>query len=131
MHIGHVEVEGLRINLPPKSQRKDVSRPNNDHHLPSDVSIFVDEMECTDTVLTLGTDKPGKLPPRFVIQSLSLRSIGAGKPMDFTAELTNPKPVGQIESRGSLAPGIPTGLERLRSEAPTPSTMLTSEPSRA
>jgi hypothetical protein len=104
MHIGHVEVEGLRINLPPKSQRKDVSRPSNDHHLPSDVSIFVDEMECTDTVLTLGTDKPGKLPLRFVIQSLFLRSIGAGKPMDFTAMLTNPKPVGQIESRGFFGP---------------------------
>jgi len=102
MHIGHVEVEGLRINLPPKSQR--ISRPSNDHHLPSDVSIFVDEMECTDTVLTLGTDKPGKLPLRFVIQSLFLRSIGAGKPMDFTAMLTNPKPVGQIESRGFFGP---------------------------
>jgi hypothetical protein len=25
MHIGHVEVEGLRINLPPKSQRKDAA----------------------------------------------------------------------------------------------------------
>ena len=81
LHIGHVEVEGLRINLPPKSQRKDVSRPNNGHHLPSDVSIFVDQMECTDTVLTLGTDKAGKVPLRFVIQSLSLRSIRKGKPM--------------------------------------------------
>jgi hypothetical protein len=108
LHIGHVEVEGLRINLPPKSQRKDVSRPNNGLHLPlhlpNDASIFVDQMECTDTVLTLGTDKPGKVPLRFAIQSLSLRSIGAGKPMDFTAVLTNPKPVGQIESRGYFGP---------------------------
>jgi hypothetical protein len=55
-------------------------------------------------VLTLGTDKPGKVPLRFAIQSLSLRSIGAGKPMDFTAVLTNPKPVGQIESRGYFGP---------------------------
>ena len=61
-------------------------------------------MNCTDTVLTLGTDKPGKLPLRFVIQTLSLRSIGAGQPMDFTASLTNPKPVGQIESRGHFGP---------------------------
>jgi hypothetical protein len=116
LHIGNVEVEGLRINLPPKSQRKEVSQPKNGlypplhlppHlplHLPNDASIFVDRMECTDTVLTLGTDKPGKVPLRFVIQSLSLRSIGAGKPMDFTAVLTNPKPVGQIESRGYFGP---------------------------
>jgi hypothetical protein len=112
LQIGNVEVEGLRINLPPKSQRKDVSQPNNGRHLPlhlpphlpNNASIFVDRMECTDTVLTLGTDKAGKVPLRFVIQSLSLRSIGAGKPMDFTAVLTNPKPVGQIESRGYFGP---------------------------
>ncbi len=104
LHIGHVEVEGLRINLPPRSQRKDVSRPNGGPHFPSEVSIFVDQMECVDTVLTLGTGKPGKAPLRFAIQSLSLRSIGAGKPMDFTAVLTNPKPVGKIESRGFFGP---------------------------
>ena len=61
-------------------------------------------MDCTDTVLSLGTDKPGKLPQKFVIQSLTLRTIGAGQPMDFTAMLTNPKPVGQIESRGYFGP---------------------------
>ena len=104
LHIGHVEVEGLRINLPPKSQRKELPGSNSDHYEPGNVSISVDEMECTDTVLTLGTDKPGKVPLRFVIQSLALRSIGAGKPMDFTAVLTNPKPVGQIESRGFFGP---------------------------
>jgi AsmA-like C-terminal region len=112
MHIGSVDVEGLRINLPPKSQRKPSSQPGNDHRPDrnqdhgqgSKVSIFVGEMNCIDTVLTLGTDKPGKLPLRFVIQRLSLRSIGAGKPMDFTAVLTNPKPVGQIKSRGFFGP---------------------------
>ena len=108
MHIGSVDVEGLRINLPPRSQRHPLPGPktetSNDHHHGNDVRIFVGEMNCTDTVLTLGTDKPGKLPLRFVIQTLSLRSIGAGQPMDFTASLTNPKPVGQIESRGHFGP---------------------------
>jgi AsmA-like C-terminal region len=105
MHIGHVEVEGLRINLPPRSQRKQLPHlSNNPASQPSNLSIFVAELDCTDTVLTLGTDKPGKLPLRFVIQSLNLRTIGAGKPMDFTAVLTNPKPVGQIESRGYFGP---------------------------
>jgi hypothetical protein len=104
LHIGRVEVEGLRINLPPKSQRNHLPQLDKEHPSFGKVSVFVDQMECTDTVLTLGTDKPGKVPLRFVIQSLSLRSIGAGKPMDFTAMLTNPKPVGQIESRGYFGP---------------------------
>jgi hypothetical protein len=104
MHINHVEVEGLRINLPPKSQRKNLPQLNSGQAKGTRISIFVGEMDCTDTVLSLGTDKPGKLPQRFVIQSLNLRSIGAGQPMDFTAVLTNPKPVGQIESRGYFGP---------------------------
>ena len=95
MHISQVEVEGLRINLPPRSQRKQVA--GADHPPNRSVSIFVGELKCTDTVLTLGTKN-------FVIQSLNLRSIGAGRPLDFTAQLTNPKPVGQIESRGYFGP---------------------------
>jgi hypothetical protein len=108
MHIGHVEVEGLRINLPPRSQRDPQPTPTGGQaHTPGvgkNVSIFVEELDCTDTVLTLGTDKPGKLPTKFIIQSLNLRSIGAGKPMDFTAVLTNPKPQGHIQSRGYFGP---------------------------
>jgi hypothetical protein len=104
MHIRQVEVEGLRINLPPKSQRKGSVSQDNAPRQRNNVSIFVDEMYCTDTVLSLGTDKPGKLPLRFVIQRLSLRSIGPGRPLDFTAMLINPKPVGQIESRGVFGP---------------------------
>jgi hypothetical protein len=108
LHIGSVDVEGLRINLPPRSQRmpqrNQLPQLSKDHPSLGKVSVFVDQMECTDTVLTLGTDKPGKVPLQFVIQSLSLRSIGAGKPLDFTAVLTNPKPVGQIESRGYFGP---------------------------
>src|SRR5580704_16775908 len=104
MHINHVEVEGLRINLPPKSQRKALPQLNTGQGKGSNVSIMVGELDCTDTVLSLGTDKPGKLPQQFVIQSLKLRSIGAGQPMDFNAKLTNPKPVGQIESQGYFGP---------------------------
>jgi hypothetical protein len=102
LHIGHVEVEGLHVNLPPRSQRKEMPGPKR----PSQpkIAITVDEMDCANTILTLGTDKPGKVPLRFVIQSLSLRSIGVGKPMDFDAILTNPKPLGQIETRGSYGP---------------------------
>ena len=102
IHIGHVEVEGLHINLPPRSQRREVSAPRRGS--PSNVAISVDEMDCANTVLTLGTDKPGKVPLRFFIQSLNLRSIGAGKPMSFDAILTNPKPLGQVETRGSWGP---------------------------
>jgi hypothetical protein len=103
LHIGHVEVDGLRIHLPPKSQRRETA-PGEKHGSSQKITIFVDELEARDTILTLGTDKPGKLPTQFVLQQLQLRSIGPGKPLDFIATLTNPKPVGQIETRGNFGP---------------------------
>jgi hypothetical protein len=104
MHIGHVEVDGLRITLPPKSQRTASPGPAGDHPKLGKVTVFVDELDCTGTVLTLAANKPGKVPLQFVIQSLALRSIGVGKPLNFTAMLTNPKPLGQIETRGYFGP---------------------------
>jgi hypothetical protein len=106
MRIGYVRVEGLRIQMPAQSQRRPAAaaEARQDQTQSATPTIFVDEMECVDTVLTLGTDKPGKVPAKFIIQSIDLRSIGAGKPMEFTATLTNPKPAGQIESRGFFGP---------------------------
>ncbi len=97
MKISHVEVEGLRINIPPRSQRRQLPAADKDSRPSGKISIFVDTLDCTDTVLTVGKKE-------FVIQSIELRSIGPGKPLDFTAQLTNPKPVGQIESRGYFGP---------------------------
>ena len=107
MQVGYVQVEGLRINMPSASQRKASGGKQNT--VPGNArnsvpTIFVSEIRCVDTVLTLGTDKPGKLPAQFSIASLDLRSIGAGKPMEFIAVLSIPKPPGQVESRGFFGP---------------------------
>ena len=102
MTIGHVSVTGLRINLPPKSQRKrlpSVSGPDNQK-----ISIFVDEFGVSEAVLVIGTDKPGKVPLEFDIHHLLLRSVGGGQPLHFVATLTNPKPVGDIQSTGYFGP---------------------------
>ena len=52
--------------------------------------------------LTLETSKPGKLPMEFAIAHLKLTGIGAGGAMGFEAELTNPRPVGTIQTQGSI-----------------------------
>ncbi|HEY4049940.1 MAG TPA: AsmA-like C-terminal region-containing protein [Acidobacteriaceae bacterium] len=101
MAIGYVSVSGLRINLPPKSQRKQLPSMRGDN---GTISIFVDEIGVSDAVLVLGTDKPGKVPLEFDIQHLVLQSVGKGQPMRFMATLTNPKPVGDIQSTGYFGP---------------------------
>ena len=126
MHIGSVDVEGLRINLPPKSQRHALPGPKTDHPHGNNVRIFVGEMNCTDTVLTLGTDKPGKLPLRFVIQS-AFPAVDRRRQADGFYRLAHQSETGGAdrESRPSLVPGMPTSREKPRWGAPIPSTMPT------
>jgi hypothetical protein len=66
----------------------------------------VDSLECNGAHLTVETSKPGKLPLEFAIARLTLTGIRAGRAMDFDAELTNPRPVGTIYTRGSLGPWL-------------------------
>ena len=104
MTIGHVDVQGLHINLPPKAQRKQlpsIHGPGGDR---AQIKISVDEIRSTDALLTLETDKPGKVPLQFQIQNLVLKSVGAGQPLTFAALLVNPKPVGNIRSSGAFGP---------------------------
>ena len=69
-------------------------------------SLVVDRVICEGADLILETDKPGKIPLEFEITQLKLMHISAGKPMDFEAELTNPRPKGLIHSSGSFGPWI-------------------------
>ena len=101
MHVHQVRLNGLKINMPPKQQRKEVPHPSGKKH---GIKIVVDEIACTDALLTLGTNKPGKEPLRFAIRNLNLQSVGADRPMHFTAVLTNPKPVGDINTIGDFGP---------------------------
>lgn len=109
MYINHVQVSGLSIHMPPKSQR-----PNLPHFsgggLPgvdqshSGIKILVGEIVVDQADLVIENGKPGKVPLDFVIHQLRLNSVGAGRPMKFHATLVNPKPVGNIDSTGDFGP---------------------------
>ena len=68
------------------------------------IKIAVDRLVCDDTKLVINTLKPGKLPLEFDIENLKMTSIGPDGPMHFDADLTNPKPVGNVLSSGSFGP---------------------------
>ncbi len=101
MRVGHVSVNGLAIHLPPKEERKNVPGVTGNH---GHIRIFVDEIDCRNATLVLGTSKPNKVPLDFEIGPLLLRSIGPGQPMEFDATLQNPKPIGDIHSIGQFGP---------------------------
>jgi hypothetical protein len=50
------------------------------------------------------TDKPDKLPVQLVIAHLQLMNVTATEPMDFQADVTNPKPSGVVHTIGKVGP---------------------------
>lgn len=111
LEIGHVDVHGLKINVPPKAQGKQLPQGTNGNGSSSGgngkhrkLDIVVGEMRITDAMLTLETDKPNKVPLQFDIHNLVMQHVGTGQAMPFTTTLVNPKPVGDIQSSGDFGP---------------------------
>jgi AsmA-like protein len=101
MHVKTVYVKGLRLNLPPREQRGQMKNIGPEG---GKIRILVDSFVCDEAQLIINTLKPGKLPLEFEIKSLKMTSIGPDGPMHFDADLINPKPVGNVLSRGSFGP---------------------------
>ncbi len=103
-HVDTVFVEGLQLNLPPREHRAEMQ---NMGPKKGKIQIVVDHLVCDKTQLIINTLKPGKLPLEFDIAKLTMTRIGPNRPMHFDANLTNPKPVGNIISSGSFGPWQP------------------------
>lgn len=101
IHINRVDVSGLEIRLPPKSERSNIPHPRMQG---GRVKISIGELVSDEATLVIGAGKPGKVPLEFDIHQLHLASIGAGQPMRFYAVLTNAKPVGDIDTNGEFGP---------------------------
>ena len=101
MRVKTVYVRGLRLNLPPREQRGQMTKLGPEG---GKIKILVDSFVCDEAQLIINTLKPGKLPLEFDIKNLKMTSIGPDGPMHFDADLTNPKPVGNVLSSGSFGP---------------------------
>jgi AsmA-like C-terminal region len=101
LHVNTVYVKGLTLNLPPREQRGEIK---NMGPKGGKIKITVDKFVCDQAQLIINTLRPGKLPLEFDIESLTMSSIGPNEPLHFDANLTNPKPVGNILSSGSFGP---------------------------
>ncbi len=104
-HVQSVDVSGLRIHVPPKSERKQLRDEHSEQKQEKKgARIVVGEIVCRNAQLVIDTDEPGKLPKQFDIRELRLHSVGAARPMEFNAVLTIPKPVGDVQSSGHFGP---------------------------
>jgi hypothetical protein len=116
-HVRLVHVDGLRITLPPKSDRENMfgahgKKPgSNDNsgkqpHRILDNKLYVDAIVSHDAVLTLIPSNPAKQPLVFNIHTLHLDASVTRPSMHYTAELTIPKPAGEVTSEGEFGPWV-------------------------
>jgi hypothetical protein len=108
MKINRVYLRGLELNIPPKSQRRQASGWVDWRK--SRIDILVSEFICDEANLIINTSRPDKPPLEFNIKNLEMHDIGPGQPMRFTANLINPKPVGNIQSTGLFGPWQPDDI---------------------
>ncbi|HUK47096.1 MAG TPA: hypothetical protein VLW06_05875 [Terriglobales bacterium] len=103
IHVGTVFVKGLRLNIPPKPKNGREAT----HFSAGKISIVLDQFQADTAALIINTDRPDKQPLEFAIKNLWMKDVGRGRPMTFTAKLINPKPQGDIDSRGQFGPFNP------------------------
>jgi AsmA-like C-terminal region len=97
-----VKVHGLQVDIPPK---RGPAMPDNPKRKgQSALGIVVNKIECTDAKIVIETSKPEKKPLEFDIGKLTLTDVGLKKPLNYDAELVNPKPVGNVHSTGHFGP---------------------------
>ncbi|MDP9114237.1 MAG: hypothetical protein M3O20_11230 [Acidobacteriota bacterium] len=108
--ISRVTLTGMEITIPPKGERAKFGEgqgstpvtPDDDQH--PKPSVLVAEVFVRDTTLVILPRDKSKLPLRFDIHDVKLQAAGKDVAMRYDAWLRNPKPPGEIHSKGSFGP---------------------------
>jgi hypothetical protein len=103
MHVGAVKVRGMTISIPPKEMRQQAAK--SDRHL-GKIKIVVDEIDCDDSTLIIGTAKPDKDPKEFDLSHIVLRNVGPNAAWQYDATLVNAIPTGDIHAVGTFGPWV-------------------------
>ena len=103
LHVSAVQLQGVQIRVPPRqspSVGNGKLKPEGKIHFP----LVIDELTVQDALLeTLPSDAQHS-PHDFQIRQVAFRSFSFDRPASFQATLTNPKPIGDIQSQGQFGP---------------------------
>jgi hypothetical protein len=101
-HFRSVELDGLRITVPPRSGHD--REAGNEAAQAAAGPVLIDRVTARNAALVLVPKTAGKDPRVFQIHDLAIESVGFNRPMSFTAKLINPVPRGDIAVGGSFGP---------------------------
>lgn len=107
--VSLVKLVGLRITIPPGTLRSGQFQPQEQNGNPGDddgnhLPFLIHKIIADGTELVILSKKPGRDPMVWDIEKLTMTSIGPKQPMNFVATLTNAKPPGLIETKGTFGP---------------------------
>ncbi len=103
MHVGIVKVRGMVVSIPPREMRQ--AAANSERHI-GKIKIVVDEIDCDDSKLIIGTIKPDKEPKQFDLQHIVMHNVGPNDPWRYDATLVNAIPKGDIHAKGTFGPWV-------------------------
>jgi hypothetical protein len=104
VEITSVELDKLDIFIPRRTRAEDERVPARRITGPSPVVIR--ELRTVDATLAIQSGKPDRPPRTFAIHDLRLREAAFDQAVSFDARLTNPKPTGEIRTKGSFGPWV-------------------------
>jgi len=103
MHVGTVNVRGMTISVPPREMRQQAAKSNR--HI-GKIKIVVEEIDCDDSKLIIGTAKPDRDPKEFDLQHIVMHNVGPSDPWRYDATLVNAIPTGNIHAVGTFGPWV-------------------------
>jgi hypothetical protein len=108
-HIDSVDLQGLKITVPPKRDRskseKDAGKSERKRDdKPAVPMPHIDRVTAHGALLTIVPKKAGKDPLVFELHKLNIEDVDPHDPMRYDAQLTNAKPPGLIDSKGHFGP---------------------------
>ncbi len=113
IRISMVRMEGLTIDIPPRSHRAAPAAPMSESTTQPTApatgilpQFEIDSINCANASLILETAKPGRLPLEFAIKTVKLTHVSPDRPVEFNAVVTNPRPKGTVTTKGSFGPWV-------------------------
>jgi len=100
-NIRQVRLEGLEIQVPPKSQRTPGEKKSKTERI---AGFVVDEIIADGAILKTLPNDPKKESLVWDIRRLTVQSAGSFSPMSFRATLVNAEPPGEIQTTGKFGP---------------------------
>jgi hypothetical protein len=103
-HIRDIRLESLEINVPPRQPHAASAPQTTAPAAPAPPAVIVDTIHADGIELRIFPADPAKPARIFEIHALTLKGTAAGRPLQYQALLTNPRPPGTIQVAGDFGP---------------------------